>query len=385
MIPDRPQKRGIALCLTYYLPNVSGLTLSTHSLARYLAGQGHPVTIVAGRYPAKTPQCEVAEDIKVVRSWAPLRLGKALLMPFYVIDLWRALDDVAVVNVHLPNLDAAAVSIVAKLRQKTLIVSYACSMSDRGLANKAMRAVAAIPHMVAGLLADTIQTVSADYAAQSVFCRLFRAKLTPAPPPLGLPLLSGETHGPRAPRQPSAERPFRVGYVGRIAEQKSLGVLLDALPQIAAAIGPHFVIELAGPTADVVGERHWRDILKRTQSMGDKVVYHGVLHGAALADYYAELDVLALPSTDRLESFGLVQVEAMLRGVPVVASDLPGMRMPIRQTGMGRLFKPGDSAALASALADILRNGPPSVVPPQDLLTMFGDEVACRPYVEALS
>ena len=98
----------------------------------------------------------------------------------------------------------------------------------------------------------------------------------------------------------------------------------------------------------------------------------------------ASLDVLVLPSTNRLESYGLVQIEAMLRGVPVVASDLPGMRRPVAETGMGRLFPAGDAQALADALADTLEDGPPARLSAPEIEARFGHEAACRPYVDEL-
>jgi len=61
-----------------------------------------------------------------------------------------------------------------------------------------------------------------------------------------------------------------------------------------------------------------------------------------------------LPSTNSTESFGIVQVESMACGTPVVASDLPGVREPVKLTGMGRLTPVADSKALAGAVNDIL-------------------------------
>jgi glycosyltransferase involved in cell wall biosynthesis len=61
-----------------------------------------------------------------------------------------------------------------------------------------------------------------------------------------------------------------------------------------------------------------------------------------------------LPSLNRTESFGLVQVESMLCGTPVVASALPGVRVPTQATGMGLTTPPGDADALADALIRVL-------------------------------
>ena len=54
--------------------------------------------------------------------------------------------------------------------------------------------------------------------------------------------------------------------------------------------------------------------------------------------------------------FGLVQVESMLLGTPVVSSDLPGVRIPIQTTGMGLIAPPGDIQAFADAVIEVVEN-----------------------------
>ena len=72
-----------------------------------------------------------------------------------------------------------------------------------------------------------------------------------------------------------------------------------------------------------------------------------------MAAFYPNLDVLVVPSLNSTESFGLVQIEAMMNGVPVIASNLPGVRQPVSITEMGRIFEIGDAAGLADALVSI--------------------------------
>lgn len=378
-------KPGFAICLTYHLPNISGFTLSAHELACYLKSLGYPVKIITGRVPASAPRREVIDGVEVIRSRSLIRLGKALVMPAYAIDLWRSLDDVAVVNVHLPCLDAAAVAIVAKLRRRKLVVSYVCCMSKARFADRIMRAVGSLSHLVAGVCADSIHVVSSDYAANSTFCRIFKSKLRPAPQPIALKLLPGEVCPPPRLGKPRAPgQPYRIGYVGRIARQKTLGLLFDALPFLKHGLNAPFVVELVGPSTDVIGETYWREILAAAERSGGTVRYRNVLTGHALADFYRSLDVLVLPSVDRLEAMGHVQVEAMFRRVPVVASDLPGMRLAVASTRMGRLFRPGDPQALAVAIIDVLINGPERELDAVSLEALFGNQVACAPYLEAL-
>jgi glycosyltransferase involved in cell wall biosynthesis len=64
--------------------------------------------------------------------------------------------------------------------------------------------------------------------------------------------------------------------------------------------------------------------------------------------------VLTVPSLNSTEAFGLVQVEAMMNGVPCVASALPGVRRPVQMHAMGKLVPVGDPAALAQGLLEVL-------------------------------
>jgi glycosyltransferase involved in cell wall biosynthesis len=83
-------------------------------------------------------------------------------------------------------------------------------------------------------------------------------------------------------------------------------------------------------------ERFYERCLPLVERYRDRVHFLGLLgRDQDVADFYAACDVLVLPS--RTECFGLVQVEAMLCGTPVVVSDIPGAREPVRVTGMGRI------------------------------------------------
>ncbi len=68
---------------------------------------------------------------------------------------------------------------------------------------------------------------------------------------------------------------------------------------------------------------------------------------------------------------GLVQVEAMLCGVPAIASALPGVRQPITQTGMGEIFPVGDSDALADAILRVAANPEAYWKPRESIASLF--------------
>ncbi|MGI8486100.1 MAG: glycosyltransferase family 4 protein, partial [Thermomicrobiales bacterium] len=106
----------------------------------------------------------------------------------------------------------------------------------------------------------------------------------------------------------------------------------------------------------------------------------GVLSGQELADFYAACDVLVLPSINWTETFGLVQVEAMLCGTPSICSDLPGVREAVRLTGMGRTAKPGDANDLAAAIIDVIANRDRYVKPATEIADRFSLPVTIDAY-----
>jgi glycosyltransferase involved in cell wall biosynthesis len=376
-MPD-PSPPGLLVCLSYYHPNVSGLTISAAEQAEAFVRRGHPAAVISARQKGSASR-EKINGVRVFRSWMPGRIGKAPVMPLYPLTMWRALDGMALVGIHMPCPEAGMAALIARLRGRRVIVSYVTSISTADRASRLVRAISSVSHLVAGVLADRIQVVSQDYAENSTFCRLFRRKLrfavipTPFPP---------EDQLFQALKRPRGDGPLHIGYVGRLARQKSLGVLLDAFDVLAERVGREVVLHLCGPAADIIGETDWQQTLQAAKASDGRIRYHGVLHGAALQAFYGGLDLLVLPSTDRQESFGLVQVEAMLQGVPVVASDLAGMREPVRQTGMGLLSKPGDAGDLRGCMARVLTEGPPQRADLARLRALFGVDTSCAPYFE---
>ena len=150
---------------------------------------------------------------------------------------------------------------------------------------------------------------------------------------------SGSIPAPPAP----GERPFTVGYAGRLAESKGLVDLLEAVRMLEAPV------ELL-----LVGDGDLRAELEGQQIPGSRVrVLTGVAH-EQMAGGYALMDVLVLPSHTTptwKEQFGRVIVEALSCGVPVVGSDSGEIPWLVELTRGGLVFPEGDPGALAACLA----------------------------------
>jgi glycosyltransferase involved in cell wall biosynthesis len=140
--------------------------------------------------------------------------------------------------------------------------------------------------------------------------------------------------------------PDRLLFVGRLNEQKGIGMLLDAVAAMRQRA------EL-----DVVGDGTDREALvRRAESLGitQRVRWHGALPQPRLLEFYRAATAVVVPSRD--EGFGLVAVEAQLCETPVVAFASGGLADIIENRATGYLIPPGDAAALAATLDDVLNS-----------------------------
>jgi glycosyltransferase involved in cell wall biosynthesis len=146
-----------------------------------------------------------------------------------------------------------------------------------------------------------------------------------------------------------------IGFVGRIVEEKGLEFLLRAIPHLKQKLDD-FQIVIAGDYENIAGGSVKDKIDIEIARHPGRVKLIGHLKFDDLVTFYNMIDVLVLPSVDPLEAFGMVQVEAMLCGTPVVASDMPGVREVISRTGFGRLVNKRDPQDIADKITDLLEN-----------------------------
>ena len=347
----------ILIVLTYYRPHTSGLTIYAERLAKALVKRGHQVTVLTSRYLKELPSEEIQDGVRIVRAPVLFRLSKGVIMPTFGFIANRLVLENDVIHLHLPQFDAAGIALRGRLLKKPTVITYHCDLlMPPGVMAWAANQGVHIMNSLAAIFTHRIVYYTLDYAEHSPFIRNHIQKMHVIPPPVELPviprdyILSFEKEN-----NPNHQRPV-IGIAARFATEKGIEVLLKAMPAVLNVF-PNALVQFAGPYHNIIGEEEYFERLKPLIEKYEKEEHWrfvGTLKPEKMAAFFPNLDVLVLPSLNSTESFGLVQIEAMINGVPSVASDLPGVRQPVLMHGMGKIIPIGDSTALAQAILAIL-------------------------------
>ncbi|MCL4541536.1 MAG: glycosyltransferase family 4 protein [Chloroflexi bacterium] len=338
------------VCATYP-PYQGGTGRVCQEQCRGLVARGHEVTVYTVTDRGSTVyELSVGEPF-VVRYATILRFGNAALP---LDQLWCKRHDLF--HFHYPYYGGGDFAWVRALVGRIpYVVTYHQDVKLQG----ALNAIAKAHHATAGrfLLAGarTVMATTVDYAQHS--------KLRPLLWRSGVPRVIAIPHGvdmerfSPGPGQDAARaalgwnRTDRVVlFVGALDTAhyfKGVPVLLEALARLNGET-VRGVIVGHGDLLPQLRER------ARHLGLAERVVFATDVDDQELPLYYRGSDVTVLPSLTQGEAFGVVLLESLACGTPVVASDIPGVRSVVRDTGGGMLVPAGDVEALAKRLGQLL-------------------------------
>ncbi len=356
----------ILFSLTYYTPYISGLTLYVKRLGEVLAKNGYDATVLTMNFDKKLLEHETVNGVKVVRADYLTWISKGFISLDWLIKSWHEVKQADVIFVNMPQFEGIVPALFGKIFGKKVISIYHCEVIlPEGLFNKLVQLGLNLSNWVTLILSNQSITYTKDFADHSKLLPRFRPKLSFVYPPILIPKvnkrvqnnISNKIKRPGLSKSGTKGRAFIIGVAARLAAEKGVEYLLEAIPQIKLKIkNEKLKIVLAGSLTPVGEEKYKRKILKLVEKYIDYVIFLGELKDEEMGAFYSLLDVLVLPSINSTEAFGMVQVEAMMMGIPVVATDLPGVRIPIQKTGMGKIVPIKNSQKLAEAIIEVLLN-----------------------------
>lgn len=283
----------------------------------------------------------LGHTVEIFSNQNTLRLGNAGLAP----QLRGKYQDFDVVHLHYPFFGAA--EYVRKPRNGRLVVTYHMDTVGSGFKGLFFKWYAKymMPRVLAR--ADRIMVSSFDYIKNSAAAPLFYQNIFKF---YEVPFGVDETKFfPATTKNNAKVRLLFVGGLDSAHYFKGLHLLLQALSLMAARY-----LELM-----VVGDGNLREAYEEMVDhldLKETVTFLGNVADTELPAVYREADIFVFPSVDQSEAFGLVVLEAMASGLPVVASDLPGVRTLVRDCCTGFLFPRGDVNALKQSLMKLLKD-----------------------------
>ena len=330
----------IALVSPYDYPYPGGVTEHIVHLAAEFRRRGHEVHIIAPQSAGAPPE-QVGEIVHPVGTVVPVPANGSVARISLSLRLSRQVKEILeremfdIIHLHEPLLPALPVTVLRHSHSVNVGTFHAFAQSNYAYfyGKPILRYFVRKLH---GRIA--VSPPARDFVAE-----YFPGEYEVIPNGIDYDRFAV----PREPLEMCKEGGPNVLFVGRLEKRKGLKYLLRAM----AGVWAHFpqarlIVVGSGPLLE--------DYRKLVESHRvENVIFTGFVSSEDLPMYYQSCDVFCAPSTGQ-ESFGIVLLEAMASGKPLVASDIPGYRFVVNHGVEGFLVPPKDEQALALSLVRLL-------------------------------
>lgn len=315
----------------FYPPHWGGIETHLQWLCADLR-RSTDLSVIVSNKSSETVE-QLIDDVPVLRLGRKLEIAGASVCPD-LVDRIRS-SSAAIVHLHVPN-PPAVLAYLASRHTGKLVVAYHSDVVRQKALSRLFE-----PFLQMLLRrADAILVTSPNYLQTSRSLRRHKERCHVVP--LGVPTRFfdlPESAEVNAIRKRHGQR--LIVSVGRLVHYKGFEFLIRAM----RSVGGHLLLVGKGPLKGRLVA------LAAEVGVADRVSFVGELSSASLQATYHAADLFVLPSICRSEAFGMVQVEAMAAGLPVVNTDLPsGVPFVSRHGVTGLTVPPRDPEALANAI-----------------------------------
>ena len=337
----------------YFYPYISGVTVSSKRILDYLK-KNNDITILTFLFNRNPDKDVNLNKLNVIQVPYLFKISKGFISPQSIIYFLKFVKNSDLIILSQPNFEGLLLALIAKVLGKKIISIFHCQVFLEGnILSKIVNFVLNISMKTQLNLSDKIVVYTKDYIDSLPYFKKLVNKTVDVLPPI---------------KKYSSDKEFLnkllklkgnqiwIGYAGRISVEKGIEYLVEAVHNIVIPVKTGIQIIFAGPYgADVAGENYYYSkIISLLKKYKIKSLFLGNLRSDNLGAFYKSIDILALPSINQTEAFGMVQAEAMMNGTPVIASNLPGVRMPIKLTRMGVITEPKNAKQISRTILSIL-------------------------------
>lgn len=323
----------------FYPPHLGGMENTVRELAERTAEMGHEVTIYTSNRINNKPKL-LSKDNLQIRYLNSVEVGHTPIIPSLPIKLMKNIHKDTIVHIHFAIAYSSEIAMIISRVKRARVVSHihidpeaSGSLGFLLPIYKRLfwKRILPLSDVVICPTKDYMNLISEKYDVKQSKCVII---------PPGVDLKKFNTVSKRK----SSDEVTDLLFVGRLSKQKNLGMLLSAFKLLQKEFELTLHIVGDGEERKMIEERIVKENLRN-------VILHGRVCDEELRNLYQKSDIFVLPSL--YESFGLVLLEAMASGLPIVASDIPGSRSVVG--GCGILVKPNPEN-FASAIAKLIKN-----------------------------
>jgi glycosyltransferase involved in cell wall biosynthesis len=318
----------------YYPPHAGGMETVLRDLVAHQSSRFPVRVVVSNEQPiTRTEFRDGARVTRVARFGVVASQPICPTLPFHV-----GADRDTLVHLHLPNPLAAQAYLLSQHQGKLIVTHHADTEGRKVLRKFADPVVRRVMSRAAAII-----VTSRRYLETSEELKDFRHKCRVAP--LGTDPSTFTEDSPEVLKIRARYGPKIVLAVGRLVPYKGFEYLLSSMVKIDATL----LLIGTGPLLESLKEM--------IAALGLVGKAHLLEHVDDVSPYYKAACLLAVPSISRAEAFGMVQVEAMAAGIPVVNTDIQsGVPEVSLNRVTGITIPPGDSTALLKAIEELLAN-----------------------------
>lgn len=325
----------------FYPPDHGGIEAVARDLSAGFVRAGLQVEVLCAHKRRQHSDERDATGVRVTRTASFGMWMSTSMSPGLPWQLIRRRDAADIVHVHMPDPLAALAVWLARPRGRLVLHWHSDVVRQR----RSRRLYAPLERWLLGR-ADAVIATSPAYAESSPQLRQVRAKVVMIPIGAAPPAMPEPTRVRRLAERYQGRR--LVFALGRMAYYKGWDVLIEA----ARDLPPDVLVLVGGGGPDL-------PLYRRQVEQGgvaDRVRFLGPLSAADVEAHFALAELFCMASTVRAEAYGVAVLEAMARGLAVVATDIPGSGLGwLHVAGVtGLSVAPGDPKALAAAVRTLL-------------------------------
>ena len=330
--------KKILIVTDFFEPHISGIVTYIKQHIEAYKELNYSVTILTTLHKNSLKKEEIINSVRIIRCKPTIKISRGFYSFELIYKYFKLHKEFDFINIFFPLTEIFPIFL--KFDNKTLF-TYCC-LPPSFLYNRFSSLYFYLFGLISLFFPKKIITLSNDYFRNTFLHKFFDKKVIEIPPYILKKNIK---------KNLNINKQFNIGYLGRICEEKGLEILIRA-SEILNSNHLNYKLLIAG---DLNDKRFYNYIkhIKNKSKDNKNIIFMGKINEIEKDNFLTSLDVLVLPSVNSFEAFGIVQLEAMNNGVPVVASNIKGVRSIIKNTQNGYLFEKNNFKELANILLKI--------------------------------